>query len=260
VHLRIPTLPIIAAAALAAAIAVPALAGGFPSASRSGNGAHRSAASASSGALAAFRRAPSAAELRLRRAAKRSRRRAAKRICISKLAGKRRVVLCTARGATGPMGPRGQRGFLGPHGHRGIRGPRGKEGPTGASGPTGATGPTGTTLVQAQAIVNPAEVPPCTAPSRNGLVGASGFTSVCRLETGVYCLATNFPGEPSVTTAVVSGEASYSEAEGGHEMVPLAVLDANHATCPSELEVKTYNLETAPPKPTDGAAFTIVVP
>jgi hypothetical protein len=62
---------------------------------------------------------------------------------------------------------------------------------------------------------------------------------------------------------VASGEARYS----GSEVVPLAVV---YAGLPNdcgfgELEVKTYNLapvknEPPPPRPSNQAAFTIIVP
>jgi hypothetical protein len=169
-HLKTRIALPISAAAAAAAIAVPALAGGSPSHGR---------------------------DAAKRRPARRSR-----TVCVSRSAGKRRLTVCTAPGPAGPRGGRGPRGFVGPHGPRGYRGPRGGAGATGPTGPTGLAGP------RAAAVVTPLAVGP--TPSTSGLVEDTGFTSVRRASEGIYCLTASPPVEAGNSVAVVSGESGYT--------------------------------------------------
>jgi hypothetical protein len=204
----------------AMAVAVPALAG-----SGSGTGAHKASVATTS----------------------------ANRRCIIALVGKRRVRECLIAGPRGPQGARGVRGFLGPNGPRGVQGKTGRPGATGATGTTGAAGlnglpgPPGT---RARALVD-AEGPA-------GFVQNVGFSAIHRGGTGIYCLIASGIN-PAEEAPVASGEAGYSSSG----VVPLAVVYARQppANCtPGEFEVKTYDLGSGKPQPSNEVAFTIIVP
>jgi hypothetical protein len=191
--------------------------------------------------------------------------------CFTTRVSGKKVLECLVagpRGAQGPRGLQGPRGFTGPkgagpQGQRGKTGAAGKTGKagaagkTGATGPQGPTGPAGSSGAVAYALVNPAQV--SGTPSATGLVAAqtSGFATVSRAATGVYCLASASVSAGSVP-ATVSGESSYS----GAGSVGLAVLDAQPgATCPSgSFEVKTYEASGATPAASNTVAFTIIAP
>jgi hypothetical protein len=175
--------------------------------------------------------------------------------CIVALVGKRRVRECLIAGPRGPQGTRGVRGFLGPNGSRGVQGKTGRPGATGASGATGATGLNGAPgppgSARAYALVDP-EHPPA-------LVQSVGFSAVHRGGIGIYCLIAGGI-EPASEAPVATGEAGYS---GSTTMVPLAVVYARQppANCaPGEFEVRTYDLASGHPVPSEEVAFTIIVP
>jgi hypothetical protein len=184
--------------------------------------------------------------------------------CVNTRVNGKKVLECTVAGPRGLQGPRGFTGpkGTGPQGQRGKTGAAGKAGKTGAAGtgatgPQGPTGPAGTSGVVAYAVVNPAQV--SGTPSATGLVAGqtSGFASVSRAATGVYCL-TSASVSAGTAPATVSGESSYS----GAGSVPMAVLDAQPgATCPSgSFEVKTYEASGSTPVASNTVAFTIIAP
>jgi hypothetical protein len=221
--MRRRTLLLLATPAVVAAmaVAVPALAG-----SGSGSGAHKSTAP----------KAQTSAR------------------CIIALVGKRHVRECLI---AGPRGTRGVRGFLGPNGPRGVQGKTGKQGATGEAGPTGSQGPQGT--ARAYALVDPKAVQPVPSPAGLVLGQNAGFIAIRRSAVGVYCLTPASGISPASEAPVASGEAGYS----GPKVVPLAVVYASQPpdNCnPSELEVKTYNLASGTSGPSEGVAFTIIVP
>jgi hypothetical protein len=96
-------------------------------------------------------------------------------------------------------------------------------------------------------------------PSLAGLVPGqyAGFIAIRRSAVGVYCL-TPGPGIiPANEAPVASGE------DSGRGVVPLAAVYAKQPpdNCNSnELEVKTYNLASGTSGPSEGVAFTIIVP
>ncbi|MHB8491319.1 MAG: hypothetical protein ACYDA6_03770 [Solirubrobacteraceae bacterium] len=173
---------------------------------------------------------------------------------MSRSAGKGRsalhVTVCSNTGPTGPTGPHGPRGFVGPHGDRGYQGPRGPAGATGAAGTARAYA-----LVSVKAV---GELPELIAAQSHE------FVSVTRSGPGTYCLVPSASITPGSEAPVASGDASYSQLE----VIPLAVVVANGAdnACPShtgEIEVRTYDLAkfvSGKPEPTNGAAFTLIVP
>jgi hypothetical protein len=175
--------------------------------------------------------------------------------CITALVGKRRVRECLIAGPRGAKGVRGVRGFLGPNGPRGVQGKTGKQGATGEAGPQGPQG-----TARAYALVQPDAVGP--NPSPAGLVPgqSAGFIAIRRSAPGMYCLTPASSINPASEAPVASGEAGYSS---GPSVVPLAVVDARQppAHCnPNELEVNTYNLASGGHEPSEGVAFTIIVP
>jgi hypothetical protein len=145
-------------------------------------------------------------------------------------------------------GPRGFTGFPGAKGSTGKTGATGKAGPTGKTGTegkTGGQGPAGT--ARAYAVVTPAAT----------VVSAQSFniTAVSSPKSGVYCITPASPIGPSVDSAVVSAEVSYSSPE-----VPgLVALNAQRQNCPATaFEVDTYAPNTL--TLAGGYAFTIAIP
>jgi hypothetical protein len=183
--------------------------------------------------------------------------------CIVALAGKRRVRECLIAGPRGPQGTKGVRGFLGPNGPRGVQGKTGRPGATGATGVTGPAGLNGQQGPQgsarAYALVQPQAVG--FGSSEAGLRQNVGFSAIRRSGSGegIYCLVANGI-DPSTEAPVASGEAGYSS---GTNVVPLAVVDARQPPtdcAPGEFEVKTYNIASGHPEPSDAVAFTIIAP
>jgi hypothetical protein len=172
--------------------------------------------------------------------------------CIIALVGKRRVRECLIAGPRGPRGSQGVRGFLGPNGPRGVAGKTGRAGATGATGPAGSAGTPGAPgTARAYALVQPP----------GALVQNVGFSSVRRSGTGIYCLVASGIN-PATEAPVASGEAGYSRS-GAVPAVPLAVVYAKQppADCaPGEFEVRTYDLSSGRPVPSEEVAFTIIVP
>ncbi len=218
-----PTAFAIPAVIAAMAVAVPALAGigaGSPGGSAGPHGHGRAAAARKSASKA-------------------------KVTCVSRSAGKQHLSLCTAVGPTGPVGPRGPRGFVGPHGSRGY---------TGSRGPSGATGAVGTARAYALVSARNLSVPELV------MSQSDEFIAVSRVASGVYCLIAAASIEASKEAPVASGDASYSQAG----VIPMAVVVANPqesgACHAGEFEVKTFDLAESGAKPSNGAAFTIIVP
>jgi len=186
--------------------------------------------------------------------------------CFSTVIDGRRFRECAVpgpRGLRGLTGRQGPRGYLGPAGKTGKTGPAGKagatgktgvQGPQGSQGLTGPTGPAGPAGgVASYAVV----IPNGSAPSLVQSSQTSGFSSpVVLAAPGIYCLsASGLNGATS--TAVVSGEQSYS----GGGVIPLAVWVAQPVNCATgDFEVKTYNLAGGTPTLSDSVAFSIIVP
>jgi hypothetical protein len=153
----------------------------------------------------------------------------------------------------GAQGPQGPRGLQGPQGPRGERGERGEAGLSGAQGPQG---PAGTALAYAQ--VNALETPlPLLVLQRT-----SGFTTVARPETGLYCLepeatvlAQAFSAGVPTRPTVASIELGNTEAD---PTAPLTVqVRADAEICdPNAFEVVTLSGDT----PVNDISFTLIVP
>lgn len=151
------------------------------------------------------------------------------------------------QGARGPQGPQGPQG---PHG------PRGERGEAGAHGAQGPQGPAGTALAYAQ--VNALETPlPLLVTQRT-----SGFTTVARPETGLYCLvpeatvlAQAFSAGVPMRPTVASIELGNTEAD---PTAPLTVqVRADAEICdPNAFEVVTLSGAT----PVNDISFTLIVP
>jgi hypothetical protein len=105
-------------------------------------------------------------------------------------------------------------------------------------------GPPGT---HARALVDP----------EGGFVQNVGFSAIHRGGTGIYCLFASGIN-PAEDAPVVSGAAGL----GSESDVPVAVVYARQPppNCnPGEFEVKTYDLSSGHPAPSE-VAFTIIVP
>lgn len=176
--------------------------------------------------------------------------------CFVVRVAKHRVRECLIRG------PRGLRGLPGPPGPRGFTGATGKTGRTGRTGATGKTGPQGVPGVpgapgtaRAYAVVNPPEVD--ASASAKGLIAnqTHNILSVQRIGVGEYCLQPAAGINPAEDTAAVSPEVSYGAQEPG----VIALADKASPPCPTgQFKVDTFEPGTS--KPSDGPAFTIVVP
>jgi hypothetical protein len=142
-------------------------------------------------------------------------------------------------------GPRGYKGFNGANGKTGAKGTTGAKGPEGKVGPEGKAGPAGT--ARAYAVVTPA----ATVVSAQ----SSNITAVTSPKAGVYCITPAAPINPSVDSAVVSPEISYSTPEAPG----LVAVNAQRKNCTSStFEVDTYAPNTL--TLASGYAFTIVIP
>jgi hypothetical protein len=95
------------------------------------------------------------------------------------------------------------------------------------------------------------------SPSASGLVSTqtSHIATVSKPSAGIYCLAPDAPISGDADTAVASPEVSYSTSNAPG----VVAVNAQHTNCPSgNFEVDTYTPGTT--TPTDGYAFTVIVP
>ncbi len=154
-------------------------------------------------------------------------------------------------GATGAKGSTGAKGPTGAKGSTGGKGANGATGPTGATGPSGATGPAGTARAHTLVIPGNGGSPSLVAQQ------TLGITAVTEPSPGVYCLTPTAGITAASDAPAVSAETSHS----ANGLPGLIAVDASAAQCVSgQFEVKTYNPASVAAGPSDGYAFTIVVP
>ena len=140
----------------------------------------------------------------------------------------------------GPIGRTGPAGPVGPAGSNGTNGQNGSSGSAGAAGPTGATGSTGATGVPGPAGTARAYAE--VSSSGITLVSArtSGFTSVSRTSTGLYCVTIS-PAlgiDPETVAAVASPEWGGSSNHSGSTEVHGAAAGSCSA---GDFAVRTFD-------------------
>jgi hypothetical protein len=163
----------------------------------------------------------------------------------------RRVRACLVQG---PRGFTGFPGAKGSTGKTGGKGSTGTKGATGAEGKTGGQGPAGTARAYGVVQPNSATVATLIPGQTSNLTGVAE-TSVGGSNGGVYCITPAAPINPAVETVAVSPEVSYSPGEA----LGVIAVNVKHPNCPATaFEVDTY--AQGSPTPSDGFAFTIVVP
>lgn len=131
-----------------------------------------------------------------------------------------------------------------------LRGKRGQTGATGAAGTQGAEGDKGDTGAAGSARA--------WATVRSGTAGFDGLhpgiSAVSRPATGIYCLTTDPPIDPTGYAAAVSQEYGWSSTVNGH--AELRIRD--YGSCPAgDFQVETFDSSATHD---NGVSFTILIP